>query len=133
MRRPQFRPSTLLWITLALACWFGGMRVERWRGRPVSQILILGPPSPKLLTPPRPDEIASALEMAGKINRLPKNSHLILDPVADYDDPPDSSGAQVHHSRYKCQIVGDEGTRTIYIDYNHMCVPAPSTASPPSD
>jgi hypothetical protein len=23
--------STLLWITLAAACWFGGMRFERWR------------------------------------------------------------------------------------------------------
>ncbi|HEV3022179.1 MAG TPA: hypothetical protein VGX76_06915 [Pirellulales bacterium] len=33
MRRPrlQFRLSTLLWITLAVACFFGGMRVERWR------------------------------------------------------------------------------------------------------
>jgi len=29
--RPQFRLSTLLWITLAVACWFGGMRYERWR------------------------------------------------------------------------------------------------------
>jgi hypothetical protein len=26
----QFRLSTLLWITLAVACWFGGMRAERW-------------------------------------------------------------------------------------------------------
>jgi hypothetical protein len=34
MRRPrlQFRLSTLLWITLAVACFFGGMRVERWLG-----------------------------------------------------------------------------------------------------
>jgi hypothetical protein len=32
MRRPrrQFRLSTLLWITLAVACWFGGMRCGRW-------------------------------------------------------------------------------------------------------
>jgi hypothetical protein len=29
--RFQFRLSTLLWITLAVACWFGGMRAERWR------------------------------------------------------------------------------------------------------
>jgi len=29
MPRPrfQFRLSTLLWITLAVACWFGGLRV----------------------------------------------------------------------------------------------------------
>jgi hypothetical protein len=35
MRRPrlQFRLSTLLWITLAVACWFGGLRYERWRWR----------------------------------------------------------------------------------------------------
>jgi len=33
MPRPsfQFRLSTLLWITLAVACWFGGMMVERRR------------------------------------------------------------------------------------------------------
>jgi hypothetical protein len=33
MDRPrlQFRLITLLWITLTVACWFGGMRYERWR------------------------------------------------------------------------------------------------------
>jgi hypothetical protein len=30
MPRSQFRLSTLLWITLAVACWFGGMRFEPW-------------------------------------------------------------------------------------------------------
>jgi hypothetical protein len=30
--RPQFRLSTLLWLTLAAACWHGGMRFERWLG-----------------------------------------------------------------------------------------------------
>jgi hypothetical protein len=30
LKRPQFHLSTLLWITLAAACWFGGMRAERW-------------------------------------------------------------------------------------------------------
>jgi len=29
--RFQFQLSTLLWITLAVACWFGGMRFERHR------------------------------------------------------------------------------------------------------
>jgi hypothetical protein len=99
MPRPRFRLSTLLLLMLAVACWFGGMRYERWWGQPVSQVLIVGPPTRKLLTPPSPNEIASALERAGKANRLPKNYRLILDPVADYDDPPDSSGGQVHHSR----------------------------------
>ena len=27
--RPRFRISTLLWLTLAVACWFGGMAVQR--------------------------------------------------------------------------------------------------------
>jgi len=29
MRRLQFRLSTLLWITLAVTCWFGGMAWQR--------------------------------------------------------------------------------------------------------
>jgi hypothetical protein len=35
MTRPrlQFRLSTLLWLTLAVSCWFGGMRFERWRAK----------------------------------------------------------------------------------------------------
>jgi len=35
MRRPrfQFRLSTLLWITLAVACWFGGTRYGVYRDR----------------------------------------------------------------------------------------------------
>jgi hypothetical protein len=33
MRIPrfQFRLAALLWLTLAVACWFGGMRFERWQ------------------------------------------------------------------------------------------------------
>jgi hypothetical protein len=32
MPRPrlQFRLSTLLWITLAVACWFGGLHYRKW-------------------------------------------------------------------------------------------------------
>ena len=130
-RRFQFSLRALLVCLVVLAMVVAkhrdGLRdrlESLWAGKPVSQILIVGPRSRKALTPPSPDEIASALERAGKVNRLPKNFRLILDPVADYDDPPDSSGAQWHHSRYQCQIVGDEGTRTIYIDYNHLCVPS---------
>jgi hypothetical protein len=135
LARPKFRLSTLLLLTLAVACWFGGMRFERWAGeKPVSQILIAGPPSPKMFVVPTPAVIASELEKAGRINRLPKNYKLILDPIGDYHDPPDSSGGYVHHSRYKCQIIGDEGTRTIYIDYDHQYSPsAPSQASSPTD
>ena len=35
MFRPrfQFRLSTLLWFTLAVACWFGGVRFGQWNGR----------------------------------------------------------------------------------------------------
>jgi len=32
MSRPQFRLSTLLWITLAVACWFGGTHYGKWLG-----------------------------------------------------------------------------------------------------
>ena len=95
-----------------------------WAGKPVNQISILGAPSRKALIPPTPDEIALALEKAGRVNRLPKNFVLILDPLSDYADPPDSSGGQLHHSHYKCQIVGDEETRTIDIDYDHLHVPS---------
>lgn len=95
-----------------------------WAGKPVSHIFIVGAPSRKMLVPPSPAEIAAALERAGKVNRLPENFRLILDPVADYDDPPDPSGGQVHHSHYKCQIVGEAETRTIFIDYNHLYVPS---------
>jgi hypothetical protein len=28
--RLQFRLSTIFWITLAVACFFGGMRAEQW-------------------------------------------------------------------------------------------------------
>ncbi len=31
MPRPQFRLSTLLWITLAVACWFGGAEWQKRR------------------------------------------------------------------------------------------------------
>jgi hypothetical protein len=40
--RPQFRLSTLLWITLAVACWFGGMTVERWRAEREDVVLFGG-------------------------------------------------------------------------------------------
>jgi hypothetical protein len=45
MRRPrfQFRLSTLLWITLAVACWFGGMRFGQWRE--IRAARYYGPPS----------------------------------------------------------------------------------------
>lgn len=130
-RRFQFSLRALLVclaiLAMVIAKHRDGLRdwLESLReGKPVKQILIVGPPSRQVLTPPSPDEIASALAKAGKVNRLPKNFRLILDPVADYDDPPDSSGGHVHHSRYQWQITGEEGTRTIYIDYNHLCVPA---------
>jgi hypothetical protein len=38
--RPQFRLSTLLWLTLAVACWFGGMTYERWRADREYQLLL---------------------------------------------------------------------------------------------
>jgi hypothetical protein len=54
MRRPrlQFRLSTLLWITLAVACFFGGMRVERWRVEREAEAAHL--PIPQLPWDPQP-------------------------------------------------------------------------------
>jgi hypothetical protein len=48
MRRPQFRLSTLFWIMLAVACWFGGMRYGQWRAerRFYRNILQTGPVTP---------------------------------------------------------------------------------------
>ena len=132
-RRYQFSLRAFLVCLVVLAIVIAkhrdGMRdwlEALWAGKPVNQITIVGPPSRQVFTPPSPNEIASALEKAGKVNRLPKNFRLILDPVADYDDPPNSSGSHLHHSHYKCQIVGDENeaTRTIFIDYNHLFVPS---------
>jgi len=43
--RPQFRLSTLLWITLAVACWFGGVKIGDWRERRAAEeadVKILG-------------------------------------------------------------------------------------------
>lgn len=117
----------LVVLAMVVAMYRDGLRdwlETLWAGKPVNQILIIGAPSRKALVPPSPEEIASALERAGKVNRLPKNFRLILDPVADFDDPPDSSGGQLHHSRYRCQIIGGNETRTIYIDYNHLCLPS---------
>ena len=31
MSRTRFRLSTLIWFTLAVAGWFGGMTFERWQ------------------------------------------------------------------------------------------------------
>ena len=130
-RRFQFSLRVLLvclaLLAMVIAKHWDGLRdwlASLREGKPVKQILIVGPPSGQVYTPPSPDEIASALAKAGKVNRLPKNFRLVLDPVADYDDPPDASGGQLHHSRYQCQIIGEEGTRTIYIDYHHLCVPS---------
>lgn len=130
LRRFQFSMRALLVclvvLAMAIARSRDGLRgwlEALWSGKPVSHILIVGPASPQVFTPPSPDEIASALEKAGKVNRLPKNFRLVLDPLVDYDDLPDSSGARLHHSRYKCEIIGEQETRTVYIDYNHLCMP----------
>lgn len=117
----------LVLLAMVVARYRDGLRdwlESFWEGKLVNQILIVGPPSTRLYTPPSLAEIAAALEKAGKVNRLPKNFRLVLEPIVDYDDQPDLTGAQLHHSRYKCVIAGDEETRTIFIDHNHLCLPA---------
>lgn len=136
-RRFQFSLRALLICLVVLAVLVAkhrdGLRdrlESLWAGKPVSKVFIVGPPlvgTRETFRPPSPDEIASALERAGRVNRLPKDFRLVLDPIADYDDS--SSGAERHHSRYKCQIVGKDGTRTIYIDYDYVRVP-PAADSP---
>jgi len=39
----QFRLSTLLWITLAVACFFGGIRAERWRSESKARASFFNP------------------------------------------------------------------------------------------
>lgn len=130
-RRFQFSLRALLVFLVLLSVLIAKQRdvLRDWleslrEGKPVNQVLIVGPPlagTRETFRSVSIDEIASALKRAGRVNRLPKNFRLILDPVADYDDS--SSGAERHHSRYKCQIIGEEETRTIYIDYNYLRVP----------
>ncbi len=42
MTRPrfQFRLSTLFWLTFSAACFFAGMRAERWRAEPRHPVLV---------------------------------------------------------------------------------------------
>ncbi len=43
LARPQFRLSTLLWITLAVACWFGGAEWGWRRNQPaIYRAFIMG-------------------------------------------------------------------------------------------
>jgi hypothetical protein len=73
--RPQFRLSTLLWITLAVACWFGGMSFERWmveraqRKNLESLFAITGP-----ILPPLPVEQDFGFTyIEGQIGPIPAN------------------------------------------------------------
>ena len=62
MPRPrfQFRLSMLFWLTFGVACWFGGMRFERWRAEPERFVLAREargfhrkPPAPFQAAPPK--------------------------------------------------------------------------------
>jgi hypothetical protein len=110
---------------------------ERWEqflagdsdGLLVDRISIEGPVTTAgtltaALGPPSPDEIAWALQKAGAINKVPRNSRMVIEPIASYVDPPRVyplvGPAQLHHAHYRCRIISDDGERTVYVDRNHF-------------
>jgi len=70
MRRPrfQFRLSTLLWITLAVACWFGGATWEQRRMERRDQELLDTLEYLPILSP-MPQEMWDALKRQDRKNR----------------------------------------------------------------
>lgn len=100
--------------------------------KPVDSLLITGPRTvgvPVALDPPSPDEVLGALMAAGEPDGLRTDVRLVLEPIADYVDPPvyspTTGRSQLDHARYKCMLYSANGDRTFYIDHNHQCVPAP--------
>lgn len=98
----------------------------------VDHLLIVGPQTaglPVALDPPSPNEIIEAMAKAGVYEDSFVDLQMILEPVADYVDPPQFSSLtglwQLHHAQYKCTIYCASGQRTVYIDHNHRCVPDP--------
>jgi hypothetical protein len=78
MPRPQFRLSTLLWITLAVACFYGGAEWQRKRTqrdrKPIANPTLTGPiiikgPAPSFLEF-RP--FASEANMEPEIRAVPR-------------------------------------------------------------
>lgn len=111
-------------------------RLERLMAKgskPLDTLIITGPQAigvPVALDPPSPDEVLRALMAAGEPDDLRTDVRFVLEPIADYVDPPVYSPtigrSQLHHARYKCMLYSANGDRTFYIDHNHQCVPVSS-------
>lgn len=98
------------------------------RGTRVNHILILGPIGKReALDPPSLEEITAVLQESEGGNNLGPNPRMVIEPIADYLDPPrvypKIGSAQHHHALYKCVIYSDNGARTIYVGHNHFCIP----------
>jgi len=123
-----------------------------WNHTRYDRAPVLGPLTPgapaMALDPPSEDEVMRALEDArpvqGGIPFLHEvhrdNVRIVVDPVADYIDPPRVyplvGPAQLHHAQYKCTVYFTETTRVgwpvpytkvdedcqevVYVDHNHL-------------
>ncbi|HEY5312917.1 MAG TPA: hypothetical protein VIK18_10380 [Pirellulales bacterium] len=133
---------------------------ERYQRVPIMGPLTAGGPA-VALDPPSEDEVMRALEKAQPIQagvpflheRQRNNVRMIIEPVADYVDPPRVypliGPAQLHHAHYKCTVfytlvtrvgwplphtrVDEDSREVLYIDHNHFhmvdgCVDQGATA-----
>jgi hypothetical protein len=83
MHRPQFRLSTLLWLTLAVACWFGGMAVQQWLERERRAEKLLGE------LRQQQDAVVNALTRASPPSTASTISGGKIEETYDkFDDPP---------------------------------------------
>jgi hypothetical protein len=122
---------------------------ERYERVPILGPITAGGPA-VALDPPSEDEVMRALEKAQPVQagvpllheRQRNNVHMIIEPIADYVDPPRVypliGPAQLHHAHYKCTVfytqvtrvgwplphtrVDEDSRETLYIDHNHFHV-----------
>ena len=120
---------------------------ERYERVPILGPLTSGGPA-VALDPPSADEVMRALEKANPLQGgMPlfhetqrNNVRMIIEPIADYVDPPRVypliGPAQLHHCHYKCTLfytevyrkgwplphtlVDEDSREVIYIDHNHL-------------
>lgn len=100
-----------------------------WEKRFDDPIIIDAPDTPgegEALDPPTPDEILRALGESGDGGEQ-HYKRMIIEPLRDVVDAPRFSPTKgtrrLHHAHYKCTLISDSGTRTVYIDHRHRCRP----------
>ena len=128
------------------------MEDRQWNKERYERVPILGPITsggpPVALDPPTPDEVMRALEKAQPLQggvpllyqRQRNNVRIIVEPIADYVDPPRVyplvGPAQLHHCHFKCTVyytetthvgwplphtlVDEDSSEVIYVDHNHL-------------